>query len=679
VNSGDGLLTLNNVPANYTVGSPYNLEVMLADAGMLRWGFQVTVLDGANQMAGTFTVTDPTNTWLSDNTGSLPDYLNHTLAGTYGGTPDGPVYWDFDWIAPSTPVGMVTFYLAGCAADSNGNRAEDYVYTYTISSTQASRDVAVLSLDDPPDSLCVDTTYAVQATVTNDGDLPETVDLVATIDPSGYADTVQVSLGVGQTGQVTFQVWQCPGTPDTYTYTVNAILPGDVNPGNNSLNKQMDSYECAIHDAAVVAILSPPDSICVGSTYLPRARVTNLGNVHEYLSALCTINPGGYVDTSLAVYIAPAETAAASFSGWTVPAGLDTYSVVVRTLLPGDINGGNDSLDKQSVSHDCTVHDVGIVSLVDPPLDVCLDSTYTPAIEVMNYGNGPEMFRIDIQISPGYSDTFLVSTLLPGQSTVASFSAWNTGSAPQTFQLSAGFSILGDTDPSNDSLFETINSDTCYWTDLGVVSILSPNWWVCTDSSYTPTVRVVNNGEGTETFLVGMTIGPPDWPIYEDSAAVVDLIPGDMRDVDLKVWTAPWLPDTLAIRAALILGFLDQDPGNDFKLGDTYVYNCPGIAESIERRPGPASTGLLSVYPSPSRGPVRFHYSVEHACPVRLDILDTSGREIRSVYQGRAPAGFAEAVWDLTSDSGERVGGGVYFARFSARETVSLRKFIVVR
>jgi hypothetical protein len=64
---------------------------------------------------------------------------------------------------------------------------------------------------------------------------------------------------------------------------------------------------------------------------------------------------------------------------------------------------------------------------------------------------------------------------------------------------------------------------------------------------------------------------------------------------------------------------------------------------------------------------------------VRLDILDTSGRVIRSVYQGEAPAGFGEAVWDLMSDSGERAGGGVYFARLSAGETVSFRKFIVLR
>jgi hypothetical protein len=675
VNSGGGLLTINNVPASYVPGASYNLEVMLADPGMLRWGFQVTVLDGANQMAGAFTVTDAVNTWLSDNAGTLPDYLNHTLTGTYGGTPDGPVYWDFDWTAPPTPAGMVTFYLAGCAADSNVSRTNDYVYTYTVSAAQAVRDVAVVSLDNPPDSICVDTLYAVQATVTNNGDQAETFDVVATIDPSGYADTAQVSLAVGQTSQVTFGSWLCPPTPDIYTYTVTAILTGDATPGDNSMNKQMDSYYCAIHDAAAVAIASPPDSICTNSTYPPAALITNLGNVPENIDVACFITPSGYGDTAQVRNVAPAETALATFANWVVPASPDAYTIVVKTLLANDMFTANDSTDSQSISHDCTVHDVGVMSLISPPLEVCTDSTYTPAVQVVNYGNTPEGFDVELTIGAGYVDSFFVAGIQPGDTALATFSDWTVPSIPDAYDLLVSVAIPDDANPSNDSLSELVAADSCFQRDLGVVSVLSPGWWVCTDSIYPVSVRVINNGVKTETFQVGFLI----LPYYDEIENVFNLAPGSTYDVDFRSWATPSTPDTLYLDAALILAVPDSDPTNDFVFDSTFVFICPGIAESTDRRARPASTGLLSVFPSPSRGPVRFHYSVEHACPMRLDILDTSGRVIRSVHQSDVPAGFGEAVWDLTSDSGERAGGGVYFARLSAGETVSLRKFIVVR
>jgi|GEM_PF-1569313 len=679
VNSGNGLLTLNNVPTWYDAGATYNIEVMLSDEGMKRWGFQVTALDGSNLMAGGFTVTDAVNTWLSNNPGTAPDYMNHTLSGTYGGTLDGPVYWDFDWTAPASPVGTVRIYLAGCAGDSNVSRSGDYIYTYTQDVMQANHDVTVVSLDNPPDSICVDTTYIVQASVTNNGGLAETFDLIATIAPSGYTDTVQVILSVGQTRQVTFQVWQCPAAPDTYTYTVNAALTADVNPGDNTLNTQINSYSCAIHDAGVVSILAPPDSICVGSTYNPRARVTNMGNVHENLSVSCEISPGGYIDTALVVNIAPAETSSAVFTGWTVPGGPNTYSVVVRTLAAGDTATANDSLGKQSVSYDCTVRDVGIVSLLEPPLEACLDSTYAPALEVMNYGNGPESFRVGIQISPGYLDTFLVSNLLPGQTTIAVFTDWIPNSTPQTYQLSAGFSILDDVDPSNDSIFEDITVDTCFWRDLGVVSILSPDWWVCTDSTYTPSLRVINNGEVAETFIAGMTIGPFAWPVYRDSVAVVGLTPGNTADVDLKDWTAPWLPDTFTVSASVILGFVDKDPANDIKHATTYIYNCPGIAESGHRFVSPGYTDFFSAFPSPARNHVVLDYVLKESCDFSVCILDASGRQMRLFALQGAPAGYGRVIWDLRTESGAEATTGVYFVRFSAAEYVSLKKFLVIR
>jgi len=126
-NSGDGLLELLGLPAAYMPGALYDVTVRLRDPGQVRWGFMMTVLDPMEQASGTLAVTDALHTQLSDNPAMSPDYVKHTLDGTYAGTSDGPVTWSFQWIAPIQ--GAATFYLAGNAANGANDPAGDYIYT----------------------------------------------------------------------------------------------------------------------------------------------------------------------------------------------------------------------------------------------------------------------------------------------------------------------------------------------------------------------------------------------------------------------------------------------------------------------------------------------------------------------------------------------------------------------
>jgi hypothetical protein len=132
LNSGDGSLQINGLPAGgYQSGNTYNLSVTLADPGQVRWGFQLTAIyvSGGNYLqAGTLVVTDPTHTTLLTGSGSAPDYLNQTSSGTYNGTP-GPTTWNFNWTAPNTSTGTLTFYASGAACNGTGGTSGDYVYT----------------------------------------------------------------------------------------------------------------------------------------------------------------------------------------------------------------------------------------------------------------------------------------------------------------------------------------------------------------------------------------------------------------------------------------------------------------------------------------------------------------------------------------------------------------------
>jgi hypothetical protein len=129
LNSGDGSLSIEDVPFAYVPGETYSVTITLSDPGQRRWGFELTALDADNQQAGTFVITDPTNTQLSDNGGTSPDFVKQTRTGSFAGISDGPISWTFEWTAPSPAVGNVTFYAAGNAANNNGSTSGDYIYT----------------------------------------------------------------------------------------------------------------------------------------------------------------------------------------------------------------------------------------------------------------------------------------------------------------------------------------------------------------------------------------------------------------------------------------------------------------------------------------------------------------------------------------------------------------------
>jgi hypothetical protein len=130
LNSGDGELQLDGLPAEFQPGQTYPLTVLLSDPGQIRWGFELTVLDDADPFVegGSLVVTDDLHTQISENVDGTEDYLKHTSEGTYWPIP-GAVSWDFDWIAPDLP--SVTFYLCGNAADADQSFVGDYIYAIT--------------------------------------------------------------------------------------------------------------------------------------------------------------------------------------------------------------------------------------------------------------------------------------------------------------------------------------------------------------------------------------------------------------------------------------------------------------------------------------------------------------------------------------------------------------------
>ncbi len=136
VNSGNGNVSIHfeNGINSYTPGKTYTITVEVNQASLLRFGFQMVALkDKDNSNAGTFTPSDGSRNQVTPGYGILSDrkYITYTFKST-SATSVGKDVWTFDWTAPQTDEGTITFYAAGIAANNDGNDLGDYCYTSSL-------------------------------------------------------------------------------------------------------------------------------------------------------------------------------------------------------------------------------------------------------------------------------------------------------------------------------------------------------------------------------------------------------------------------------------------------------------------------------------------------------------------------------------------------------------------
>lgn len=137
LNSGPGsvAVTIDGEPIDqyrYEPGTTVAVVVTVAEAGMMRWGFQATARsdDGCVQ-AGRFGVSgDPNVQIVTDAAtpqgceGSTIEFPEHNFPKTGG----NGASFEFEWTAPSSGFGAVRIAAAGNAANGNGNRTGDNIY-----------------------------------------------------------------------------------------------------------------------------------------------------------------------------------------------------------------------------------------------------------------------------------------------------------------------------------------------------------------------------------------------------------------------------------------------------------------------------------------------------------------------------------------------------------------------
>jgi uncharacterized repeat protein (TIGR02543 family) len=127
--SGQILFELENgTITEYTPGQTYTIT-FTSDFNAPRFGFSITALNASNQPAGDFTVLNNDNTSKAVAVNNR-QYIGHKNAN------DNNV-WEFEWTAPASDVGNVTFYYVINAANGDNSTGGDFIQTGTTSITPA--------------------------------------------------------------------------------------------------------------------------------------------------------------------------------------------------------------------------------------------------------------------------------------------------------------------------------------------------------------------------------------------------------------------------------------------------------------------------------------------------------------------------------------------------------------
>jgi uncharacterized repeat protein (TIGR01451 family) len=136
--AGTGQISIT-APQTYTPGQTYSITVTHTnpDPTRLRWGFELTVLDSSDEKAGDLQSVDGLTQILNNQgPGNARQYIEHTAAGTFVGQQNSAM-WTFNWTAPATDVGTVTFYAAGNQANNDDNTSGDFIYKTLVASAPA--------------------------------------------------------------------------------------------------------------------------------------------------------------------------------------------------------------------------------------------------------------------------------------------------------------------------------------------------------------------------------------------------------------------------------------------------------------------------------------------------------------------------------------------------------------
>lgn len=95
--------------------------------------------------------------------------------------------------------------------------------------------------------------------------------------------------------------------------------------------------------------------------------------------------------------------------------------------------------------------------------------------------------------------------------------------------------------------------------------------------------------------------------------------------------------------------------------------------------PGSAAADLRPAAPNPFRASTKLDYSLPRAGEVTIFVLDVTGRRVKTLFRGAAPAGSGSVSWDGRYEDGRPAPAGVYHAALNTPLGRTTRTLVLAR
>lgn len=127
---------------------------------------------------------------------------------------------------------------------------------------------------------------------------------------------------------------------------------------------------------------------------------------------------------------------------------------------------------------------------------------------------------------------------------------------------------------------------------------------------------------------------------------------------------------------------IDSDGDTDMFVGHysggLMFWRNMGFTDVDDAAKIPDSFELMS-YPNPFNPATTIRYTVARPSYVRIDILNSRGRRVCTLVQGRKAAGSYTVVWKGADTAGSSVASGLYFCRLISGHRTAVHKMILLR
>ncbi|MFO7895307.1 MAG: C25 family cysteine peptidase [Candidatus Cloacimonadales bacterium] len=186
---------------------------------------------------------------------------------------------------------------------------------------------------------------------------------------------------------------------------------------------------------------------------------------------------------------------------------------------------------------------------------------------------------------------------------------------------------------------------------------------------------VTPNETETETFTIsnlGNAVLTGDIEINEDFSLDLDsfeILPGE--NVQIEVSFTP----TEAIEysgTVLITSNDENNPTLEIDLDGT------GMGVSADEMI-PLVTELQGNYPNPFNPTTTIRYALSSVENVNLEIYNIKGQKVKTLVNSEQEAGYHSVTWSGANNHNKQVASGIYFYKFQAGSTVSMRKMIMMK